>query len=211
MPCRRFAAGWAVSLALVGVLVSAQVEGRSQPQPNALQVNDPKPDDPLRVVAERKKLDVGACASPVSLRDPNGAAVLARHFNLLVAENHMKWSFIHPAADRYAFDAADELVAFAQKNKMKVKGHTFVWHGATPRYLNDLSADDLRAALKDHIKTLMTRYKGKVTAWDVVNEAIDDRDGMRKTLWLDKLGPDYIAEAFRIAHEVDPDAILIYN
>ena len=85
MPCRRFAAGWAVSLALVGVLVSAQVEGRSQPQPNALQVNDPKPDDPLRVVAERKKLDVGACASPVSLRDPNGAAVLARHFNLLVA------------------------------------------------------------------------------------------------------------------------------
>jgi endo-1,4-beta-xylanase len=210
MPCRRLA-GWAVSLALIGVVLSAPVRARGQPQPNSPQVKDPRADDPLRVVAERKKLDVGACASPVSLRDPNGAAVLARHFNLLVAENHMKWRFIHPAADRYAFDAADELIAFAQKNKMKVKGHAFIWHGATPRYLNDLSADDLRAALKDHIKTLMTRYKGKVTAWDVVNEALDDRDGMRKTLWLEKLGPDYIAEAFRIAHEVDPDAVLIYN
>jgi endo-1,4-beta-xylanase len=211
MLCRRLSAGWAALLALVGVVGSAHVQGRGQPQPNSPQVKDPRADDPLRVVAERRKLYIGACAGPASLRDADGAAVLARHFNLLVAENHMKWSFIHPAPDRYAFDFADELVAFAQKNKMTVKGHTLVWHGATPRYLSDLSADDLRAALRDHIRTVMTRYKGKVTSWDVVNEALDDRDGVRKTLWLDKLGPDYVAEAFRIAHEVDPDAVLIYN
>ena len=208
---RNLAGGWAVLLTLVGVVGSAFVQAQSQPKPNSPQVKDTKPDDPLRVVAERKKLHVGACLGPASLKDTDGAGVVARHFNLLVAENHMKWSFIHPARDRYAFDFADELVAFAEKNKMKVKGHAFIWHGATPRYLNDLTADELRAALKDHIKTVMTRYKGKVASWDVVNEALDDRDGLRKSLWREKLGEDYIAEAFRIAHEVDPEAVLIYN
>ena len=207
MRSRSLAGRWAVVLTLVGAVGPAA----GQPKPAPPEAKGLDTGDPLRVVAERTKLYVGACASPASLKDPAGAAVLARHFNLLVAENHMKWGFIHPAPDRYAFEFADELVAFAQKNKMAVKGHTFIWHQATPRYLNDLPADELRAALKDHIKTLMTRYQGKVAAWDVVNEALDDRDGLRKTLWLEKLGPGYIAEAFRIAHEVDPKATLIYN
>src|SRR5579872_6131440 len=138
MLCRRLSAGWAMSLALIGVVGSAHLQGRSQPPPSPPEVKDPRADDPLRVVAERRKLHIGACANPASLKDAAGAAVLARHFNLLVAENHMKWSFIHPAPDRYAFDPADELVAFAGKNGMAVKGHTFIWHGATPRYLNDL-------------------------------------------------------------------------
>src|SRR5262249_27773824 len=156
---------------------------QSQPKPTPTQVKDHRPDDPLRVVAERKKLDIGACVGPASLKDADGATVVAHHFNLLVAENHMKWSFIHPGRDRYAFEFADELVAFALKNKMTVKGHTFIWHQTTPRYLSELSPEELRAALKEHIKTLMTRYKGKVASWDVVNEALDDQDELRKSLW----------------------------
>jgi endo-1,4-beta-xylanase len=211
MPIRNLAGGWAVSLALAAVVGAAFVQAQGQPKPDTPQAKDARPDGTLRGAAEARKLYVGACANQASLKDKNGAAVLARHFNLLVAENHMKWSIIHPARDEYAFDFADELVAFAEKNKMKVKGHALVWHGSTPKYLNDLTADELRAALKDHIKTVMTRYKGKVASWDVVNEALDDGDGLRGTLWREKLGQGYIAEAFRISHEVDPDAVLIYN
>jgi endo-1,4-beta-xylanase len=208
---RSLTGGPAVLLTLVGVVGPVFGQEKGQPRPHPLEVKDVNQGDPLRVVAERKKLHIGSCASPDSLRDKDGAAILARHFNLLVAENHMKWSFIHPALDRYAFEFADELVKFAEKHRMKVKGHTFIWHQTTPRYLHRFTADELRAALKDHIRTVMTRYKGRVTSWDVVNEALDDRDGLRKSLWLEKLGPDYIGDAFQIAHEVDPKAILIYN
>jgi endo-1,4-beta-xylanase len=94
---------------------------------------------------------------------------------------------------------------------MKVTGHVLVWHQQLPDYVKWLSARDLRQALREHIRQVVGRYKGKVQAWDVVNEAIDDKEGLRRTLFLEKLGDGYIAEAFRIAHKADPDAILYYN
>lgn len=201
----------AVMLTLVAVGGPARAQDGAAARPSSPQAGEARPDEPLRDAAERKQLHVGACVNPASLRHADGSAVLARHFNLLVAENHMKWAFIHPERGRYDFAFADEIVKFAGKHRMQVKGHALIWHEATPRYLSKLTAEELRAALREHIRTVLTRYRGKVTSWDVVNEAIDDREGMRKTLWLEKLGPNYVAEAFRTAHEIDPKATLIYN
>jgi GH35 family endo-1,4-beta-xylanase len=95
---------------------------------------------------------------------------------------------------------------------MRIKGHALVWHGDSPGWLESLSPPEAQIALDDHIRTTVGRYRGRIVAWDVVNEAIaDDRSGLRDTVYLRKLGLGYIAQAFRRAHEVDPRALLIYN
>jgi len=121
----------------------------------------------------------------------------------------MKWGPI----DELGYGPADALVKFASDHQMKVKGHCLVWHEMLPARINSaMSSDALRRAIQERIHDVAGRYKGKVYAWDVVNEAVDDdTEGLRKTIFLDKLGEGYIAEAFRLAHEADPDALLIYN
>jgi endo-1,4-beta-xylanase len=95
---------------------------------------------------------------------------------------------------------------------MRVKGHALVWHGATPRWVEALSPPELRIAFEDHIRTVAGHYRRRVYAWDVVNEAIDDSQaGLRSTVFSRGLGPDYVAEAFRLARRADPEAQLIYN
>ncbi|MBN1490056.1 MAG: endo-1,4-beta-xylanase [Phycisphaerae bacterium] len=169
-------------------------------------------DATLRDVAEASGLLVGAAVAPRVLDDERYARTLGREFNFVTAENVMKWWRVHPEPDRWEFGPADQLVAFAAEHDMKVKGHTLIWHQALPEYINaEMSADALRSALHNHIRTLVGHYKGKVYAWDVINEAVDDKEGLRKTLFLEKLGEGYLAEAFRVAHEADPDALLIYN
>ncbi|MCL6549140.1 MAG: endo-1,4-beta-xylanase, partial [Alicyclobacillus sp.] len=135
------------------------------------------------------------------------------------AENHMKPALIHPKPEKYDFTAADEIVAFAQKHKMKVRGHTLVWHNQTPDWFfqeadgSAASRETLLARLKSHIDTVLSRYKGKVYCWDVVNEAVADSgdEPMRDSKWLRQVGPDFLAKAFEFAHAADPDAILFYN
>lgn len=166
----------------------------------------------LRAAADAAGLLVGAAVFPGGLREERYAGTLAREFNFLTPENHMKWGVIHPAPERWNFAPADRLVEFAERRGMKVKGHTLVWHQQLPDYVTkDLGPDALRAALHEHIRTLVGRYRGRIAAWDVVNEAVDDRAGLRRTLFLEQLGEGYIAEAFRVAHEADPAAVLIYN
>jgi endo-1,4-beta-xylanase len=165
----------------------------------------------LRQAAEARKLQVGAAVFPEGLQDEAYAGLLAREFNVLTPENAMKWEPVHPQPNKWTFDGADRLVEFAGKHQMKVTGHVLVWHRQLPDYVKGLSARDLRAAMRAHIQELVGHYAGKVQAWDVVNEAIDDKEGLRKTLFLEKLGDGYIAEAFRAAHKADPKAILYYN
>jgi endo-1,4-beta-xylanase len=162
----------------------------------------------LRAAAEEIGLLVGAASFPGGLQDARYANILARDFNYLTPENAMKWGPI----DVNGYGPADSLVEFASQHQMKVKGHTLVWHESLPNWVNEqMSASELRNALQEHISTLVERYRGKVLAWDVVNEAVDDKEGLRKTLFFEKLGEGYIAEAFRLAHEADPDALLLYN
>ena len=144
------------------------------------------------------------------LGDAGYAAALTA-FGSVTPENELKWEFTEPGRGRYHFADADRIVNFAKQHGMAVRGHTLVWHQQNPGWLGDLSAQELRSALRDHIRTLMRRYAGRIGEWDVVNEAVADTGGLRRSIWLDRLGPGYIALAFRLAHEADPGAKLFYN
>nr|WP_294898801.1 endo-1,4-beta-xylanase [uncultured Pedobacter sp.] len=161
---------------------------------------------------------IGVAVGPRDLTNPQESALITQQFNSLTAENAMKMSSIHPAENRYFWRDADAIVDFAQKNKMKVRGHTLCWHAQAPQWMfkdslgNDVGKEVLLKRLKDHITTVVSRYKGRVYAWDVVNEAIaDDASFLRKTKWSEITGEDFIAKAFEYAHEADPKAVLFYN
>ncbi len=163
---------------------------------------------------------VGAAVDTPQLFGAEGA-LLRRHFDSLTAEYVMKFKTIHPSEGVYNFGPADTIAAFARRYGMKMRGHTFVWHH--PDTIADWmffradgtrkSREEALAMLEDHMRTLMERYGDVVTAWDVVNEAIDTEqpDGMRRTPWFETVGPDYVEKAFEIAHRIDPHAKLIYN
>jgi endo-1,4-beta-xylanase len=144
--------------------------------------------------------------------EPVYAAAAGRHFNYLTAEWEMKWDPVQKTQGVFDFSGGDALVAFAESRGMRVKGHALVWHGATPKWVESLSPPELRIALEDHIRAVAGHYRGRLMAWDVVNEAIDDSTyGLRSTVFSRGLGSDYVAEAFRLARRADPEAQLVYN
>lgn len=161
---------------------------------------------------------MGVAVSAQSLKGKEGKFIL-EHFNSITAENAMKMGPIHPLQNKYNWRDADSIVSFAQKNKIKVRGHNLCWHEQTPRWLfknqdgSTVSKDSLLARLKDHIYTVVKRYKGQIYAWDVVNEAIDDDSTkfLRNSEWFQIIGEEYIEKAFQYAHEADPKALLFYN
>ena len=162
---------------------------------------------------------VGVSVAPQSVAPGDEAELIKKNFASLTAENVMKPQPIHPQEDRYNWEPADQIVAFAQANGLKMRGHTLCWHNQTPKWFfedkdgNPASKELLLQRLRDHIHAIVGRYKGKVYAWDVVNEAIAEQaDKMyRPTQWYQMLGEEYIAKAFEYAHEADPDALLFYN
>lgn len=161
---------------------------------------------------------MGVAVAPTSLTG-NQSELILKHFGSLTAENVMKPGPVHPEENRYSWENADKIVNFAQANGLKVRGHTLVWHQQTAAWFfkdnagNPVSKEVLLARLKDHINQVVTRYKGKIYAWDVVNEAIADDNNkvFRESEWYKICGEEYIAKAFQWAHEADPDAILFYN
>lgn len=168
---------------------------------------------PLRAAAAAagKRVGTAVYASGLS-SDATYAGAVGRHFNDLTAEWEMKWDPIQRVQGQYSFANGDAIVAFAEARGMQVKGHALLWHSATPAWVNSLSPSELRAAVQDHIRTVVGHYRGRVRAWDVVNEAIDDSvSGLRSTVFSRGLGADYVAEAFRIARSADPDVELLYN
>lgn len=159
-------------------------------------------------------IKLGAAVEPDYLDNAQYANTLINYkFDSLTAENAMKFGPIEPSRNQFNWAGADKIVNFAAAHSMRVRGHTLVWHTEVPAWVNSLSNTDASAALQNHIKTVMQRYKGKVTQWDVVNEAIDDgaSGALRDTVWKQKLGNDYIAQAFKWAREADPTAQLCYN
>lgn len=161
---------------------------------------------------------VGVAVTPQSLKTEE-AALVTQHFNSITAENAMKMGPIHPREAEYYWRDADSIVSFAKRNKIKVRGHTLVWHAQTPAWLfkdekgDTVSKEVLLQRMKEHITTVVKRYKGSIYAWDVVNEAIDDNDAryLRNTAFLRICGEEFIAKAFQWAHEADPKAVLFYN
>lgn len=161
---------------------------------------------------------VGVAVAPRNLTGPE-AELIVRQFNSITPENAMKMGPIHPEPDRYAWEAPDAIVAFAQKNGMKVRGHALCWHNQTPPWFftdgagNQVTREVLLERLKQHITDVVSRYKGRVYAWDVVNEAVPDTGTSiyRSSKFYEIIGEDYIEKAFEYAHAADPDAKLFYN
>lgn len=141
--------------------------------------------------------------------------VLAREFDSVSPENQMKWEFIHPERGTYNFGPADDIVRFAQRHWQGVRGHTLLWHSQNPEWLEqgDFTPDELRAILREHIQTVVGRYRGSVYQWDVANEIFDEDGEYRseENIWIRELGPGIVLDAFRWAHEADPRALLFFN
>ncbi|HTX35744.1 MAG TPA: endo-1,4-beta-xylanase [Bryobacteraceae bacterium] len=172
---------------------------------------------PLRTHAAAHGLLYGAATAYGPLQnDPDYSAHLAAECNLLVPENVLKWTTVHPAPERFDFVPGDFLAHFAAAHDMRMRGHTLVWHEQLPRWFaSTVTKQNARARLEEHIRTVMGHYRGRMHSWDVVNEAIrpqDGRaDGLRQTPWLDLLGPEYLEIAYATAAEADPQALAGYN
>ncbi len=139
------------------------------------------------------------------------------HFNTIVAENCMKCEELQPSEGQFNFKWADQFVDYGQQNNMFIVGHCLVWHSQCPawmfqgKYRVPMSKELLIKRMRDHIYTVVGRYKGRVHGWDVVNEAIEDDGSFRKSPYYNILGEEFIELAFKFAHEADPDAELYYN
>lgn len=143
--------------------------------------------------------------------------IVKKHFNTISPENVLKWESVQPKLGEYDFRDADKYVEFGEKHGMFIIGHALVWHHQIPKEVfedskgNPVSREVLLGRMRDHIFTVVGRYKGRIDAWDVVNEAVGDDGKMRDSPWRKIIGEDYIEKAFEYAHEADPDAELYYN
>jgi endo-1,4-beta-xylanase len=145
------------------------------------------------------------------------AALVVQQFNSITPENVLKWERVHPKSGVYEFTLPDQYVAFGEKHGMFIIGHNLVWHSQTPTWVfedsagNPVNKDVLLERMKDHIQTVVGRYKGRIKGWDVVNEALNEDGSYRQSKWLNIIGEDYLVKAFEFAHEADPNAELYYN
>jgi endo-1,4-beta-xylanase len=152
-----------------------------------------------------------------SEEDSRAVSIIKAQFNTITPENQLKWQLVHPRPEVYDFAGADRYVAFGEKYQMVVIGHTLIWHRQTPDWVfqddkgNPVDRDTLLRRMRDHISTVVGRYKGRIKGWDVVNEALNADGTMRRSKWLQIIGEDYVAKAFEFAHEADPGAEFYYN
>lgn len=162
----------------------------------------------------KKDFGIGTALNNAQIdeRDPQMTAFIVRQFNMATPENIMKSALIHPKWDTYNFEMADKLVEFGKKHNIKINGHTLIWHSQLPAFIRGIhSADSIRTFFTEHIKTVAGRYDGKVLSWDVVNEALNEDGTMRKSVFLQYLGDDFVTEAFRLAQQAAPKTELYYN
>lgn len=166
---------------------------------------------PLRELAAAKGVYFGTAATVSEWNDSAYKALGNREANMLTPGNEMKWDTTEPNRGQFNFGPADSLVAAAVEANQKVRGHTLVWHSQTPAWVQNLPAAELRQAMVDHITAEVSHYRGKLYAWDVVNEAFEENGTRRQSFWQQKLGDGYIADAFRAARAADPEVKLYYN
>ncbi|MCQ2579593.1 MAG: endo-1,4-beta-xylanase [Treponemataceae bacterium] len=168
--------------------------------------------DTFRSLASKKNLDTGVAVAVGSLNKESHTSIIAKNSSIIVAENCMKWESIHPRENTWNWSETDRIIEFAEANNMKVKFHTLFWHNQNPSFLSERwSREKALEVMDNHISTIMTRYKGRIQDYDVVNEMFEDNGSLRKNIWYKTIGEDYIEHALIKAHECDPSAKLYIN
>ncbi|MCB0738337.1 MAG: endo-1,4-beta-xylanase [Bacteroidetes bacterium] len=168
-------------------------------------------DAPLYVGAD---FPIGAAISTDLLQtNEKYRSITRKQFNRISGEQAWLLYRVHPHREIYDWRDYDTLVQFAERHNQDVVGHSLIYHDWLPYWLNEFSGSkkELEAIMKDHIQTIVSRYKGKIGTWIVVNEAFNEDGTLRKSIWHKYIGPSYIAKAYKWAHEADPDAKLFYN
>lgn len=162
---------------------------------------------------------IGTALSGKKMADaePDFMKLVAQEFNAITMENDMKWERLHPLENKWDWEIADKFVEFGEAHKMYILGHVLVWHSQVPDWVfkdhkgKRIKPEALRKRMQDHIATFVGRYRGRINAYDAVNEAVDEGKGWRKSPWFNILGAQFMDDVFNFAHEVDPNAQLLYN
>lgn len=157
---------------------------------------------------------IGTALSANQIEEKNAAedSLIKKEFNAITAENIMKSMFVHPFKDKYDFTLSDKFIAYGEKNKMFIHGHTLIWHSQLAPWMQKIKdSTEMKAFMKDHITTIVSKYKGRVDSWDVVNEALNEDGTLRKSIFLNTLGERYLIDAFKFAAAADPKVDLYYN
>ncbi|MBN2351092.1 MAG: endo-1,4-beta-xylanase [Spirochaetales bacterium] len=202
--------------AVCGLLVGASLVGTTNAGPAYADDGKTPAGRPLRELAAKRGILIGAAIDPWRIDQPDLAALIAREFDSIIAENEMKCAMIARDPEKYDFGLADRLVAFVEKNKMKMRGHTLVWHQSVPDWLSRSGWNKEQALdwLHTYITTVVSHFKGKIYCRDVVNEVFEPNGkftGKYKSYWYKTCGEEYIEKAFVWAREDDPDAKLYIN
>ena len=188
---------------------------------------------PLREYADKNDTYIGTCVPVWKINVDNDkesrSSLIAKEYNMVVCENEMKFDAVEPSKGSFSFGDGDRLVNFAKRHNMRVRGHTLAWHSQVPSWLtsdgtkntNNFSRKQLLDILHNHIKNVVTHWKGKVAEWDVANEVLSDNQqtiysnpngyDLRPSVWATGIGEDFLDSAFVWAHKYDPDAVLILN
>lgn len=189
------------------------------PEPLAINHSDPKS---LRNLADKlpRKIQIGAAVSVNPLyTDERYKDIAMSEFNLVSLESSIKAQFVHPAADKYDFTDAENIVDMAEANKQAVHGHTLVFAKSNPSWMTDAPKTELPKIMTDHITNVVGHFKGRIGTWDVVNEPMSEKDedyeagkaGLRTSFWQEAMGEEYIDKAFIAARAADPSAKLYVN
>lgn len=166
----------------------------------------------LQALATRRGLTWGSALSVAALDEADLLALLQQNAGAITPENALKWDATEAEPGRFNFTEADRQLTFARRHGLAVRGHALVWHRQLPPWLDGLTPNALRQALERHVRGVAGHTRGQVRSWDVVNEPLDEQGhGLRRSLWLEQLGPGYIADALRWARQADPKARLLIN
>ncbi|GAB2967302.1 endo-1,4-beta-xylanase [Saccharothrix stipae] len=198
------------SLALTTAALTAA--GVLLPVVPAAAAADAPPAATLAEAAQRTGRYFGAGVTAYKLSDPTYTGILDREFGVITPENEMKLDATEPSQGKFTFTAADRIVNHAAQQGKRVRGHTLLWHAGQPGWLTNLSGAALRQAMLNHVTQVMAYYRGRILAWDVVNEAFSDSPtGTRRDSNFQRTGDDWIEAAFHAARAADPGAKLCYN
>ncbi|MDQ1293135.1 MAG: endo,4-beta-xylanase, partial [Actinomycetota bacterium] len=175
-------------------------------------ISPPASAETLAQVGAGRDISIGTAATPRTIASTRWRTVVESQFSSLTMGNEGKWDTTEPEQGTFNWAPADVIAQYARAEGLRLRGHTLVWHQQLPSWVSqERSAAEQRQVLLDHVTTQAEHFAGSVAQWDVVNEPLNEDGTLRSSVWYDRLGESYLADAFRAAHEADPRARLYVN